>query len=94
MIRERLALLVTLTTICVSMLITALLTYDNNLEALGASGGDQQNLVYDKPYTRVGPYLIGTLTAMVLLRTDKRVTTTPGGTRGGVEEGEEEGVVC
>ena len=35
--------------------------------------GDSQNLIYDKPWTRVGPYAIGLLTAFALLEHPDRI---------------------
>ena len=32
-----------------------------------------QNLIYDKPYTRIGPYLIGMITAYVYVKTNTRI---------------------
>ena len=32
-----------------------------------------QNIIYDKPYTRIGPYIIGMMTAYVYVKTNARI---------------------
>jgi peptidoglycan/LPS O-acetylase OafA/YrhL len=48
-------------------------TVITNDKSITQSAGDSQNLIYDKPWTRVGPYAIGLLTAFALLEHNDRI---------------------
>ncbi|XP_063243090.1 nose resistant to fluoxetine protein 6-like [Bacillus rossius redtenbacheri] len=56
---------------------TALVSYFNNYEARIQAPFALFDELYDKPWTRVGPYLVGLVTGWLLFRTNCRLNMTP-----------------